>query len=147
MEEQQQREKHLVYRAGTIPYVVENGKIEMLFMRPSDSEFGGFTYQIPKGKVEDEDPDHLFAALREAKEEVGLFIGNVIRTDEVGVFMGRTTVFMTKVKNKHMFGEPSYETESVKWMSPETFAEEGRDLHKPVVAAVVRKIKQLENLI
>ncbi len=141
-----EQERKLVYRAGTIPYVVENGQINMLFMRPSDSEYGGFTYQLAKGKVEDEDKDHLEAALREAKEEVGLFIGNVIRTDEVGVFMGRTTVFITKVKNKDMFGEPSFETESVKWMTPEQFQMDGRDLHKPVVQACVRMIKKLEGL-
>lgn len=138
--------KQLVYRAGTIPYVVENGQIYMLFMRPSDSEYGGFTYQLAKGKVEEEDASHLEAALREAKEEVGLFIGNVIKTEEVGVFMGRTTVFVTKVRNKDMFGEPSFETESVKWMTPQEFQMDGRELHKPVIAAAVRTIKKLEGL-
>ena len=147
MTDQQDKDtRKLVYRAGTIPYIVENGQIYMLFMRPSDSEYGGFTYQLAKGKVEEEDSTHLEAALREAKEEVGLFIGNVIRTEEVGTFMGRTSVFVTKVKNKDMFGEPSFETESVKWMTPEQFNMDGRDLHKPVVAASVRKIKKLEGL-
>ena len=36
-----QQEKKLVYRAGLIPYIVENDKITMMFMRPSDPEFGG----------------------------------------------------------------------------------------------------------
>lgn len=141
-----EEKKQLVYRAGTIPYIVENGQIQMLFMRPSDSEYGGFTYQLAKGKVEEDDTSHLDAALREAKEEVGLFIGNVIRTEEVGVFMGRTTVFVTKVRNKNMFGEPSFETESVKWMTPEQFQLEGRELHRPVVQSCVRKIKKIEGL-
>jgi len=141
-----EHQRVLVYRAGAIPYIIENGQIQMLFMRPSDHEFGGFTYQLCKGKVEEDDESHLAAALRETKEEAGLFIGNVIRTDEVGVFMGRTTVFITKVKNKDMFGEPSFETESVKWMTPEQFQIEGRDLHRPVVAASVRLIKKLEGM-
>jgi 8-oxo-dGTP pyrophosphatase MutT (NUDIX family) len=141
-----EHQRVLVYRAGAIPYIIEDGQIQMLFMRPSDSEFGGFTYQLCKGKVEEGDKSHLDAALRETKEEAGLFIGNVIRTDEVGVFMGRTTVFITKVKSKEMFGEPSFETESVKWMTPEQFQFEGRSLHVPVVQACVRKIKQLEGM-
>ena len=143
---EQKREKNLIYRAGTIPYLVEEGQIQMLFMKPSDIEFGGDMYQICKGKVEDEDETFLDAAMREAKEEVGLFLGNVIITEELGTFMGRTTVFISKVKNKHMFGEPSFETESVRWMTPEEFQTEGRDLHRPVVAAAVRRIKKMENM-
>lgn len=141
-----EHQRVLVYRAGAIPYIIEDGQIQMLFMRPSFHEFGTFTYQIPKGKVEEDDENHLLAALRECREEVGLFLGNVIRTDEVGVFMGRTTVFVTKIKNKDMFGLPSDETESVKWMTPEQFQLEGRDLHRPTVSAAVRLIKKLEGM-
>ena len=50
-----EHQRVLVYRAGSIPYIVENGQIQMLFMRPSFHEFGTFTYQIPKGKVEEDD--------------------------------------------------------------------------------------------
>ena len=137
--------KTLVYRAGTIPYIVENGEIKMLFMRPSDPEYGGDKMQIAKGKIE-EGETAMFAALREAKEEIGLFLGNVIKTEEVGVFMGRTTVFVAKVKNKAMFGEPSFETSDVKWMSLSEFMEEGRDLHRPVVQASHRLICKLEGI-
>ena len=105
-----------VYRAGTIPYIVEDGIIKMMFMRPSDPEYGGDKFQIAKGKVED-DESTMDAALREAKEELGLFIGNVIATEEVGVFMGRTTVYVAKVKDRNMFGEPSFETSDTAWLS------------------------------
>ena len=89
--------RKLVYRAGTIPYHIdESSTIRMLFMKPSDSTFGGDAYQIGKGRVEDGE-DHRSAALREAKEELGLFIGNTILTEEVGVFMGRTTMFIAKI--------------------------------------------------
>ncbi len=138
-----QQEKKLVYRAGLIPYVVEEGKVLMMFMRPSDSEFGGDTFQIAKGKVE-EGENNLTAALREAKEEIGLFVGNVIKTEEVGQFMGRTTVFVSKIKDKEMFGEPSFETSTTKWMSLEEFVADGRDLHKPVVKAAYRTIMKME---
>lgn len=137
-------EKKIVYRAGVIPYFInEDGEILMMFMKPSDTEYGGDSFQLAKGKVDDNE-SALVAALREAKEELGLFIGNVIFTKELGVFMGRTTVFLTKIKRQDMFGEPSYETSAVKWMTQEQFMEEGRDLHKPVVQAAVRMIHKLE---
>lgn len=138
--------KLLIYRAGLVPYIIENGKISMMFMKPSDENFGGSDFQIAKGKVEDEDTSFKDAAIREAKEEIGLFTGNVIRTEEVGTFMGRTTVFVSKVKSKDMFGEPSFETGEVGWLTPEQFQLDGRILHRPVIAAVVRKIKQMEGM-
>ncbi|MGZ8924567.1 MAG: NUDIX domain-containing protein [Nitrososphaeraceae archaeon] len=141
-----ERNKNLVYRAAMVPYIIEDGKIQMLFMRPSNHEYSGFTYQLAKGKVEDEDETFLDAAKREAKEELGLFQGNIILTEDLGVFMGRTTVFVSKIRDKDMFGLPSDETESTRWMTPEEFIQEGRCLHQHVVAAVVRTIKKLEGL-
>lgn len=140
-----QQEKTLVYRAGLIPYVIENNQPIMMFMIPSNAEYGGPLPQISKGKVEDGET-YLETALREAKEEIGLFIGNVILTEEVGMFMGRTTVFITKVKDKTMFGEPSFETDSVVWLTLEQFLEGGRELHKPVIKTVHRQIMNLERL-
>jgi 8-oxo-dGTP pyrophosphatase MutT (NUDIX family) len=139
-----QQEKKLIFRAGLIPYTVDqNNVVHMMFMRPSNPDFGGDKYQIAKGKVE-EGETHLAAALREAKEEIGLFIGNVIKTDEVGQFMGRTTVYVCKVKDNSMFGEPSFETAATQWMTLEEFMSLGRELHKPVVKAAYRTIEKLE---
>lgn len=138
-------EKKLVFRAGLIPYVVEEGKILMMFMRPSNPDFGGDEYQIAKGKVEYGET-HLDAALREAQEEIGLFKGNVLRTEEVGSFMGRTSVFVSKIKNRDMFGEPSFETADTTWMSLDEFLENGRTLHRPVVQAAYRKILKMEGI-
>lgn len=155
--------KTLVYRAGTIPYVVEDGQVKMLFMKPSNPEFGGSLvetvhpdgsttsefvakWQIAKGKIEETDESTKAAALREAKEEVGLFIGNVLLTEEVGNFMGRTTIFVVKVKDRDMFGSPGYETEDVAWLTEAEFLDIGRSLHVPVVQAAVRTINKLEGL-
>lgn len=139
--------KSLVYRAGLIPYYQDgNGDIRMLFMKPSDPEYGGDCFQIAKGKVEEDDANHQAAALREAKEEIGLFVGNVIKTEEVGMFMGRTSVFVSKIKNPDMFGEPSFETGDVAWLTLDEFMDIGRDLHKPVVQACYRTIELMENL-
>lgn len=132
-----------VYRAGTIPYVIDEDGIKMLFMRPSDPKYGGNMLQIAKGKVESNE-DNQTAALREAKEELGLFIGNVVSTHELGNFLGRTTIYVAELKPNSLFGEPSFETSETKWLTLEQFMEEGRDLHKPIVQAAVRLIQRLK---
>ena len=58
--------------------------------------------------------------------------------------MGRTTVFVSKIKDKSMFGEPSFETKETEWLTLEQFLEVGRDLHKPVVKAAYRQIMKKE---
>ena len=153
----------LIHRAGAIPYIIENGEPLMMFMKPSNPEFGGSLvetihsdgtttsefvakWQIAKGKIEESDETTQGAALREAKEEVGLFIGNVMLTEEVGVFMGRTTIFVVKVKDRDMFGAPGYETEDVAWLTENEFIAEGRTLHVPVVQACIRTIKKIEGM-
>lgn len=141
------REPHLVYRAGMVPYFIEpNGTIQMMFMRPTNSTFGTFTYQLAKGKVEDDDETFYDAALREAKEELGLFTSNIESVDRVGNFMGRTMIFVAKINNKDMFGMPSDETESTRWMTIDEFLAEGRDLHRPVIQAVYKHIQRIEQL-
>jgi hypothetical protein len=45
-----------------------------------------------------------------------------------------------------MFGDPHHETEETKWMTPEEFYEEGRELHVPVVKAAARLIAKTEKL-
>lgn len=135
--------KTLVFRAGTIPYIIEDGEIKMMFMKPANIEYGGDTFQLAKGKVEDGETNEQ-AALREAREELGLFIGNVSLTEELGTFMGRTTVYVAKIKDRDMFGEPSFETSDVTWMTLDEFMELGRDLHKPIVQAAARLINRIE---
>lgn len=141
-------DRKLVHRAGLIPYVVEAGEIKMMFMKPTDAvaEWSGDTFQIAKGKIEDEDESAMSAAIREASEELGLFRGNIIMTEEVGVFMGRTTVFVSKVKDQNMFGLPSFETSDTKWMTESEFLSEGRILHHPVIQSACRLIRRIEEL-
>lgn len=136
----------LVYRAGTIPYFIdpETNQIQMMFMQPAEQPFDiDRNFQLAKGRVE-EGESHFDAAIREAKEELGMFFGNVSLTEEVGVFMGRTTVYVARIKDKDMFGIPSSETSDVAWMTLREFMEEGRILHRPVIQAAYRIICKLE---
>lgn len=136
-----------VFRAGLIPYIVEEGVIKMMFMKPTPevAEWSTDTFQIAKGKIENGETA-MAAAIREAHEELGLFRGNVVLTEEVGLFMGRTTVFVSKVIDKDMFGLPSDETSDVTWMTEDEFMADGRDLHKPVIQAACRTIRRIEEL-
>lgn len=143
-------ERKKLYRAGLIPFVVEDSTIKMMFIVPDDpsGKYGGETPQIAKGKIENGETI-LSAALREAKEELGLFEGNVEYTEEVGVFMGRTTVFVGKIIDTNLFGDPTtpHEVKDRLWLTLEQFMEQGRDLHKPVVKAAHRKICKMEQLV
>jgi 8-oxo-dGTP pyrophosphatase MutT (NUDIX family) len=142
-------EKKKLYRAGLIPYVVEQDIVKMMFIVPDDpsGKYGGEMPQIAKGKIEDGETV-LSAALREAKEELGLFTGNLEHTEEVGSFMGRTTVFVGKIKDTNLFGDPTTpnEVKDRVWLTLEQFLQQGRDLHKPVIKAAHRKICKIENL-
>lgn len=134
--------KRKVNRAGVIPYHLNGDKIEMLFMKPSDEKYGGSMWQIAKGKQEDGE-DIQETALREANEELGLFNGNIKQLDSIGEWLGRTTFFIAHIDDREMFGDPHFETKEVKWMTLEQFIDGGRDIHKPVVKAAVRKIKKI----
>jgi 8-oxo-dGTP pyrophosphatase MutT (NUDIX family) len=137
--------KEVIYRAGVIPFYVEDGEIKMLFMKPSDPKHGGKEFQIAKGKREEGESDEE-TAFREAREELGLFSGNVIQRVDLGTFLGRTRFFLAEIKDKDMFGDPDDEVSAVKWMTPEKFNSKGRSIHRPVIKAAMRKIKKLKNL-
>lgn len=138
-----------IFRAGLIPYVFpDNSEPEMLFMVPSNAKYGGDKPQLAKGKVE-EGETNKDAAIREAKEEVGLFIGNIIgEVKHLGKFLGRTEVYIAEVKDKDLFGEPKnigsdkVETKRTVWLTKEQFVKEGRDIQVPIIKAAYRKIKK-----
>ena len=140
-----EKNKTKIDRAGCLPYIIEDGEIQILFMLPSKEEYGGDKFQIAKGKVEDGESNKE-AGIREAQEELGLFSGNVEDTHHLGKFLGRTDFYVVKIKDKDQFGDPHFETKEVKWMTPEEFQKEGRGLHKPVVSAAVRWIKTNEGI-
>lgn len=137
--------KQKIYRAGTIPYTIENSIIKMLFMVPSDSKYGGDCPQIAKGKQE-EDEDLSETAIREAEEELGLKRGNILNLFKIGTFLGRTEVYAAKVLNPGDFGEHNFETKHTIWLSIDEFLTIGRDLHKQVVLEAYECIKNKEQL-
>lgn len=128
-----------LYRAGIIPYIIEDGVLQMLFMTPSDSKYGGFDPQVGKGKIEDNEQP-LQAALREGEEELGLIKNNIAHIYTLGVYLHRTYIYLIRVKNKADFRQPTFETKRTDWMTGDEFETCGRPLHKSVVRAAVKHI-------
>jgi len=139
--------KKFIFRAGIIPYYKDEKtqQIVMMFMRPSDPKFGGDRLQIAKGKI---DPGEatLAAALREGNEELGLREKNISHLELLGQYLGRTSVFVCKVRTTDpaLFDSPMFETGETKWLTLDEFLEQGKDLHFPIVKAAIRKITKIE---
>lgn len=134
MEKKFVSENNQVFRAGIIPYTINpiNGEIRYMFMKPSDPKFGGPDWQMAKGRVEGDD-DNMDTAIREGAEELGLKESNIISVNELGSYLGRTTVFICEVKNESDFNPFHYETGDIIWMNVEEFSKKGRDLHIQIV--------------
>ena len=131
-------------RGGVIPYYINDGEIQMMFMQPSNPKFGGKSFQIAKGKIEDNETPQE-GAFREAKEELGLFGPNVEFPNTLGQF-GNVHMYIAKIKDPDMFGDTTFETQATTWWTPEEFQSKGRSWQKPIVKAAARKIARLENL-
>lgn len=134
-----------VHRAGVIPYYINptTNEVQMFFMKPSFFMFGGDSFQLAKGKIEDDETTEE-AAYREAGEELGLLETNIISSHLLGVVLGRTTVYISKIKDPNAFDAPHFETSEVKWFTVEEFEAEGRELHIPVVQDAYNLILTLE---
>ena len=131
-----------VFRAGIIPYFINPDKtIKFMFMQPSDSKYGGSDWQMAKGRVEGDD-DNITTALREGGEELGLKESNIKLIQELGLYLGRTTVYICEVKDKDDFGEFTYETGQVTWLTAKEFTEIGRDIHQSIVQDALVRIKE-----
>jgi 8-oxo-dGTP pyrophosphatase MutT (NUDIX family) len=140
--------KKILFRAGMLPYIIENGEVIMMFMKPSDTLYGGDQFQLCKGVVEEEDENYRATSLREGAEELGLRFDNILSVTELGNFLGRTTVFVAKVKDRDpsAFDTPHYETSAVTWMSCDEYFKIGRDLHKDIVQLAEQVIRKEEGL-
>lgn len=126
-----------IYRAGLVPIHVNHDNFDessLMFMIPSDQQYGGSNPQIAKGQIE-EGEDPMEAALREAYEELGLKQKNIIDLYDCGTWLGRTHMFVAIVEtaDSEAYDRPHFETESTLWLTLEQFQQKGRDIHIPVV--------------
>lgn len=132
-----------VKRAGLIPYCLEDGVLQMLFMIPSDAKYGGPDPQIAKGCI-DKNEGIIEAALREAEEELGLVLDNVVPgTITHALTEKKIAVYTTEVYSRDNFNKHDHETAYTLWLTPDEFYYWGRKLHKPYVKAAVKIIQQM----
>jgi predicted NUDIX family NTP pyrophosphohydrolase len=138
---------NIVNRAGLIPfYVNEHNDIVMLFMVPTDNEWIDSVPQISKGRLE-QDEMLLKAAIREAKEELGLKSSNLIRIEPIGQYS--TIMFYVGQINNPVDFDPfdTTETQKTVWLTLEQYQEEGRALHLPVVIDAVNLAKEMNDVV
>lgn len=133
-------------KAGLIPYFIEDGVVQMLFMKSSNAAFGDSAPMIAKGHV---DPGESFeaAGVREAEEELGIRKSNLkeVYLGWSGELSGELDhyefkVYTAEVHNKKDFDTPCYETESVHWLTIKEFEKVGRKSHLKIVQSVHSKI-------
>lgn len=120
------------YRAGLLPFIVEDGLVKFLLMKPADPRYGGDKFQIAKGKIESGETP-LQGALREAEEELGLIVTNIKEPTFLGDFLGRTSIYFAEVIDPKLFKAPHFETSETKWMTAQEFSIHGRPLHRNII--------------
>jgi 8-oxo-dGTP pyrophosphatase MutT (NUDIX family) len=132
-----------IFRAGLVPVLITTDGIKMLFMKPSNSLYGGPFFQIAKGRVEDNE-DFKAAAIREGGEELGIRSEDIAKLHYMGKFLGRTHIYACELKSNFKLVDFCWETGDVKWMTLEQFETEGRELHKKIVKLIHEHFSKIE---
>ena len=135
-------------KAGIIPWISFQGEVLMLFMIPSDPNFGGTQPQIAKGHI-DPGMNAYQTAIKEGVEELGLrksnvsYIHNPPVTLQVTGAMAqyRLVVYTAQVKEIGAFDEPHYETGNTFWLTNTQFQRYGEPRQKPLVSRAFQQIE------
>ena len=132
-----------IQKAGLVPYAIFGNEYKYMFMIPSDSEYGGDRPQIAKGYVDHgESLEH--AACREAKEELGVrlnnMIGNPMKCWSGDILGYQLTVYAVEVRWPNAFDKPHYETGSTMWLTAEEFAKLGKVTQLPIMQTIAQRL-------
>ena len=132
-------------RAALIPIFIENGKGDIALMKPSDPKYGGSSFQVAKGIIEDgEDPKE--AAIREGQQELG--ITNIHKGDLKLLWNDKKQgmyYYIVVVKNK-ILQKPKpnengiIETESTVWWDLDKASKEMRDWQRKLIPMIKRSL-------
>jgi len=139
-------------KAGGIPFYIENGRIQVMLMIPSDPVFGGTSPQIAKGRMDPGDKDTKTAALRELDKELGLKKNNIknIFLGSINQVLGKDYklfVYAVEVKDKNKFGKSDSEVKKTIWVDASEAVQtirKGQILSfQNTVSAIANKYKRL----
>ena len=134
----------MIKKAGFVPYVIVGDTPLMMFMTPSDADFGGDKPSLAKGGI-DRGELPLEAGFREAEEELGLKHANLMsETIELGwqgIVKGddetyHLSIFIGQVKDTKNFNKPHFETGRVDWLTAQEFSKVGRITHRKIVRSL-----------
>jgi len=125
-----------------VPYHIWENQLYFLCMRPSNSKYGGSSYQFCKGRIEDGETSEI-AALREASEELGLCPENVNSIYYVSRVMNGTCDLYVCEYKTHPTLIINDETVHTAFLSDYEFMVIGRDWQKPICKTVTEFINGL----
>lgn len=126
-----------------VPYMKWQDKLYFLCMRPSNSEFGGYSYQFCKGRIDPGETSRQ-AALREGNEELGIYPELVKNVKYVNRVMNNTCDLYVCEYNAPSCPSSNDETIHTAYLSEQEFMSIGRDWQKSICTMVVKFINEQE---
>tara|TARA_B100000686_G_scaffold325253_1_gene381727 strand:- start:792 stop:1262 length:471 start_codon:yes stop_codon:yes gene_type:complete len=123
-------EKKEIKHIASVFIINENDEV-LLILRSSSAKKNPNVWEVPGGHVDPEDKDYKAAAVREAKEEVGLDVSNLRKLE--------TEEYSNRIK--HYFVTDQYSGKIVIEPNPETGITEHSD-HKWVDLEDLKNLKQ-----
>ena len=123
-------ERKELKQIASVFIISENNEV-LLILRSDDAKKNPNTWEVPGGHVDPEDENYMAAAIREAKEEVGL--------DVTGLKELETEEFHNRIK--HYFVTDQYSGEIKIASNPETGITEHSE-HKWVKLEELKDLKQ-----
>lgn len=124
-------------RSIIIPYKIHEGVAYINVMRPSNSFYGGFQYQLAKGRI-DEGETPKQAAIRECREELGLILEEA---NYLYMFNNRDYVFYCEVETFDMNIKFEFESIHTAWLSLKEFLSIGRTYQHAIVKKLYSDLK------
>jgi 8-oxo-dGTP pyrophosphatase MutT (NUDIX family) len=131
----------MITKAAFIPYHED----KVLVCKSSNPLFGGPKFALCKGNV-DLNESIQDAALREAEEELGLKLHNIVpeTLQHLGTFKTFSyllSVYTAQIRDPHDFNDPCWEIAETKWMTWNDFKSIGRDEHRPIINAFFQSLR------
>jgi 8-oxo-dGTP pyrophosphatase MutT (NUDIX family) len=129
-----------VIRAMLVPYQKHENVLYFLCMRPSDSKYGGPSYQLCKGRIDDGETSYE-AAIREGEEELGIDRTELKNIEFVATVMDKTChLYVAELPINNKFNKLQFETVHVAWLTHAEFQKIGRDWQRKILDKVIKHL-------